>query len=211
MVVKPGVVYQFDFYYIPLFQQIKNKMIGQTIAKIAQIYLGKQENSFHNNSGFQDPVFQSEMVAAGWQKGDSWCAFLAIDVWSKAYAAFPDYLKWARKLFSGNSQEMGRNFHADPKWPTSTTTPMIGAMVIFGDVGSTTSGHTGAAVISISADGKYYTSVEGNTIPSGNPGNVANGYIVATHTHAVGAPHPISGLQFLRFVYPVEPGTLIPN
>lgn len=178
-------------------------MIGQEIASIAQTYLGKTE--IQPNAGFTDPAFEQKMKNVGWYPSASWCAFLSMLVWEQAYAPYPKTLAWFKRLSSGNSQQMGRNFHADPIWKTSTDTPVIGAMVIFGDVGSDTSGHTACAIISISANGQYYTTVEGNTIPSGNPGNVANGYIVATHTHLVGAPHPITGLEFLRFIYPEEP------
>lgn len=178
-------------------------MIADDIVQIAQGYLGQEESPAHNNTGFKDPNFQQEMVDVGWYSGGSWCAFLAMVVWFRAYADSA-LLPKVKQLMSGNSQQMARNFHADPVWPTSITTPKIGAMAIFGDVGSTTSGHTACAIISISADGQYYTTVEGNTIPTGNPGNVANGYIVATHTHLVGAPHPTSGLEFIRFIYAIE-------
>lgn len=181
-------------------------MIGDEISRIAQTYLGKKEimrNGVYGNYGFEDPIFQQELIDAGWEEKDSWCAFLMIVIWRKAYAPYPKTLAWFNRLCSGNSQQMGRNFHADPTWETSTTTPVIGAAVIFGDVGSDISGHTASGIVSI--NGQYYSDVEGNTIPPGNPGNVANGYTVASHTHLTGAPHPVSGLQFIRFVYPMEP------
>jgi hypothetical protein len=177
--------------------------IAQSIAEIAKTYLGKEE--IQPNAGFKDPVMDHEMrTMTPWYTGAPWCACLAILVWKKAYAARPDMLSILKPLFSASSQQMGRNFHADPHWPTSTDKPRIGAMAIFGDVGSETAGHTACAVISIDPDGIHYTTVEGNTRPPGNPGNVAEGYCVASHVHAVGAPHPVTGLQFMRFIYAIE-------
>lgn len=181
--------------------------VADTIVKLAQSYLGQEE--IQPNKGFKDPDFDHKMrTMTPFENGNPWCADLKILVWREAYAPYPELLSWYNKLCVANSQQMLRNFHNDPVWPTSKTEPKIGAAVIFGDVGSTVYGHTACAIISISADGKYYTTVEGNTRPSGNPGNVAEGYIVATHTHLVGAPHPITGLEFLGFIYVIEPGTL---
>lgn len=177
-------------------------MIGQDISQIAQGYLGQEE--IPSNAGFKDPEFAAEMNTTDWYKGAPWCAFLAILVWRKAYASFPNMLHWINSWMIGNSQQMARNAHADPTWPTSTTEPIIGAMAIFGDVGSTIAGHTACAVINIDPDGIHYTTVEGNTRPAGNPGNVAEGYIVATHIHTIGAPHPTSGLEFIRFILPIN-------
>ncbi len=177
-------------------------MTGDNISQIAQGYLGKEE--IQSNAGFKDPDFAAEMNTTGWYHGAPWCAFLAILVWRKAYANSVAMLHWINSWMIGNSQQMARNAHADLTWPTSTTTPEIGAMVIFGDIGSDIAGHTACAVIAIDPDGIHYTTVEGNTRPAGNPGNVAEGYIVATHVHAIGAPHPVTGLEFIRFILPVN-------
>jgi hypothetical protein len=171
-------------------------------SNIIQTYDGQQE--IQPNRGFQDPDFETEMKSVGWVVSDPWCSFLGILGWTKAYTPYPDTLVWANKLFSGNSQQMARNFHADPTWPTSTTTPQIGALCVWGDGDSTISGHTGT-VISVDPDGVHFTTEEGNTIPDGNPGNEREGYIVATHTHRIGAPHTDTGLNLIRFILPVEP------
>jgi len=177
-------------------------MIGASIAAIIQGYDGQTE--IQPNQGFNDPAFQSEMVSVGWETGDAWCSFLGILGWTKAYTPFPDMLRWAQRLFSGNSQQMAVNFHSDPTWPTSTHNPQPGALCIWADGNSTVSGHTGT-VISVDPDGIHFATEEGNTIPDGNPGNEREGYIVATHRHTIGAPHSVTGLNFVRFILPLEP------
>jgi hypothetical protein len=177
-------------------------MIGQKIAAIALTYNGQQE--IPSNAGFKDAAYAAKIKATGWQAGSPWCAAAAIIDWTEAYAPYPATAAHAKKLYSLNSQEMGRKFHADPVWPTSTTVPVIGAIAIFGDGDSTVWGHT-AIVIDVLPDGKTYHTVEGNTIPAGNPGNQREGYIVAQHTHIVGQPHSVKGLNLIRFIHPIEP------
>jgi hypothetical protein len=126
----------------------------------------------------------------------------------EAYSPYTELLGKASKLFSLNSQQMGRNFHADPVWPTSTTVPVVGAIVIFEEGDSSTLGHTGV-VIEVMDDGITYRTEEGNTIPNGNPGNMREGYIVAQHKHIVGQPHSVTGLNLIRFIHPIEPNEAI--
>ena len=138
-------------------------MIQDTIVSVAKSYLGKEE--IPPNQGFKDPSFETEMKSVGWYAGGSWCAFLGILVWTKSYKdLYPITLSHARKCFSGNSQDMARNFHADATWPTSTTVPKVGALVVWGDGDSTQLGHTGI-VIGVSNDGIHFTTIEGNAQP----------------------------------------------
>ena len=185
-------------------------MIGDLIAQIAQTYLGDEE--IQPNQGFKNPQLQDEMdnlvtPDGPWVAPDPWCAALGCIVWTKAYTqmGYTDLLdKLQQHLFSLNSQNMLRKCHADPVWPTGMV-PKVGAMAIYGDGDSTTSGHTACAVIAVDAEGINYQTVEGNTIPDGNPGNQSEGYIVATHWHSVNKPHSVTGLNLLRFIYPMEP------
>jgi len=177
-------------------------MIGESIATIAQSYDGQQEIT--PNQGFTDPAYAAKIISTGWQKGEPWCAAAAIVDWTEAYTPYPDLAAKARRLYSLNSQQMGRNFHADPVWPTSTTVPTVGSIAIYGDGDSTVTGHTGI-VIEVMPDGVTYRTEEGNTIPTGNPGNMREGYIVAQHTHVVGQPHSVTGLNLIRFIHPIEP------
>lgn len=176
--------------------------IGQAIVAKAQTYIG--QNEIQPNQGFVDPTFDALMRQhTPFENGDPWCACLAILTWSLVYMAYPKTYQWFRSLISANSQQMGRNFHADPTWKTNIDTPVVGAMVIFGDVGSTVSGHTACCIVSVDPDGDHYTTIEGNTIPPGNPGNQAEGYTVAQHIHSVSAGiHSQTGLKLIRFVYP---------
>ena len=77
-------------------------------------------------------------------------------------------------------------------------------MVIYGDGDSATVGHIGV-VIGVDDDEITYHTIEGNTIPKGNPGDQREGYIVATHTHQVGLPHCVTGLNLIRFIHPMDP------
>lgn len=174
--------------------------IGQAIVAKAQTYIG--QNEIQPNQGWVDPNFDRLMrLWTPFENGDPWCACLAILIWSLVYMPYPQTYKWFRSLISANSQQMGRNFFADPIWKTSTDTPVVGAMVIFGDVGSDISGHTACAVTSVNGD--LYSTIEGNTIPQGNPGNQAEGYTIATHTHSVSAGiHSTTSLKLIRFIYP---------
>lgn len=177
--------------------------IGEVIVAQAKQYIG--QNEIQPNRGFIDPVFDKLMREhTPFENGYPWCACLAILVWSLVYQPYPKTYKWFKSLVSANSQQMGRNFHADPVWKTSIDTPVVGAIVIYGDVGSPTSGHTACAVISVNGD--LYETIEGNTIPKGNPGNQAEGYTIATHTHSVTAGiHSQTGLRLIRFIYPEAP------
>lgn len=176
-------------------------MIQDTIISIAKTYIGNEE--IKSNQGFKDKGFESEMKSVGWYVNGSWCAFLGILIWTKSYENYPKTLAHAKRLFSGNSQEMARNFHADASWPTSTNVPKVGSLVIWGDGDSTKLGHTGI-VIAVSNDGIHFTTIEGNTIPDGNPGDEREGYIVASHTHATNKPHSIKGLNLIRFIHAIN-------
>lgn len=176
-------------------------MIGEDIRDITIATDGVQE--IQPNQGFNDPDFEARIKATGWEQGQPWCAASAIADWKDAYRQYPNLYAKASRLYSLNSQQMAINFHADPVWPTSTTTPEVGAMVIFGEGESTVSGHTGI-VIEVLPDNQYRTE-EGNTIPPGNPGNQREGYCKAQHVHTIGLPHSDSGLNFIRFILPIEP------
>jgi hypothetical protein len=177
-------------------------MIGSKIADIAVSFDGQEE--IQPNKGFKDPAYAARIVATGWQVGEPWCAAAAISDWTEAYQPFLALATKAKRLYSLNSQQMARNFHADPVWLTSTNVPVVGAMAIYGDGDSTITGHTGI-VIEVMSDGVTYRTEEGNTIPDGNPGDQREGYIVAQHTHKVGLPHSVTGLNLIRFIHPMEP------
>ena len=179
-------------------------MINDEIAKIAIGFEGQEE--IKPNQGFVDPEYTKRIKATGWQIGEPWCAAAAIADWTEAYEAYPNSPLGAKAkaLYSLNSQQMARNFHADPVWPTSTTHPVVGAIVVFAEGKSTITGHTGV-VIDVDADGITYRTVEGNTIPDGYKGDTREGFIVAQHTHRVDKPHSDTELNLVRFIHPLRP------
>lgn len=178
--------------------------IAQRIIDIAQSYVGEEE--IKSNQGFKNPIFQKKiLVMTPWYKGAPWCAAEAMVIWKEAYHDYPHYLALLNKYMSLNSQQMARNFHASAEFTTSSTTPVRGAIAIYGDGDSTTSGHTASAVIDINPDKIHYTTIEGNTIPEGTIGDDREGFISAIKYHALGQPHSQKGLNLIRFIYPLNP------
>ncbi len=176
------------------------------IAQIATDYSTQNITEIQTNDGWTDAQYETDMLAIGWERGDEWCAAAAILDWKKGYANYPDLWARALRLVSLNSQQMARNFHADPVWPTSTNVAKVGAIVVWQAGNSLTEGHCG---IVIAVNGNQFTSVEGNTIsdtiPNPTPGaSEREGWTVAQHTHTIGLPHYINNLNLDRFVYAIE-------
>lgn len=170
------------------------------IIKIALAYSEQNITEIQKNQGWTDQAYQADMVSIGWTPGDEWCAASIKLTWKKAYADKPDVWKHAKPLLSLNSQQTATNFHKDPVWPTSVKTPKPGAIVVWQDGNSLTSGHCG---IIVAINGNKFTSIEGNTTSRDKPDN-KEGWTVAAHEHTVGAPHALTGLNFVRFVYAIE-------
>lgn len=179
-------------------------LVQNRIISISKSWIGQEE--IQPNKGFKDPDFEAFIMTSDWIAPDPWCAALAIATWLKAYEDSPVLLARIKKLISLNSQQMGRNFHTDPIWPTSTTEIIPGSMIIYAEGDSYTSGHTEVDVddpqITPSTTSGFKV-VAGNTIPAGNPGNMREGYIVATHNHILGQPHSTLGLNFVRAIHPL--------
>jgi hypothetical protein len=176
------------------------------IAQIATDYSNQNITEIQPNAGWTNPVYEADMKALGWEKGDEWCAASAILDWKKGYAGSPVVWQIASKLVSLNSQQMARNFHADPVWPTSTSIPKLGAIVVWQAGNSAVEGHCG---IVVTINGNRFTSVEGNTTsetkPNPNPKvSERDGWTIAEHTHTIGLPHTTLGLNLDRFVYAIE-------
>lgn len=189
-------------------------LVQNRIISISKSLIGEEE--IPSNAGFKNNInnqfgnpmdFLVAMKSVGWYIGAPWCAATGIWVFEQAYADAPSILGRLRRLVSLNSQQMGRNFHADPIWPTSATEIIPGSLLIYGEGDSATAGHTEIDVddptLSQSITSGEYNIVAGNTIPAGNPGNMREGYIVATHTHTMGQPHSTLGLNFIRAIHPL--------
>ena len=170
------------------------------IVQIAIDYSDQEITEIQENQGWTDPNYQADMQAIGWVPGDEWCAAAAVLTWKKGYADNPDVWAHAWQLVSLNCQDMGRNFHADPVWPTSVDMPKPGAIAIFRLGDSTKEGHCG---IVTAINGNNFTTVEGNTSSPERPSE-HDGWTVAAHDHTVGDQNPPGNLFLVRFIYAIE-------
>lgn len=175
---------------------------AQSIVSVQTAYFNLPVIEIQPNEGFTNAQYQSDITSIGWYKGGEWCAFSAILATKKGYIGNDHSEIWSyfEKLASGNSQEMAANCHNDKFWPTGLA-PQVGAIIIWQAGDSSTEGHTG---LCIAVNGDTYTTLEGNSIPPGNPGNEREGYTIAQHIHVIGQPHSSLGLNFLRAIYAVE-------
>jgi hypothetical protein len=170
------------------------------IVHVAKDYSTQNITEIQTNDGWTDEKYQDEMKSLGWEKGDEWCAAAAILNWKIGYEDNSAVWKHAEHLVSLNCQQMAKNFHADPVWPTSTNIPKPGAIVVWQAGGSLTEGHCG---IVTEINGTQFKSVEGNTTSPDKPSE-RDGWTVAQHTHTIGSPHSTLGLNLDRFVYAIE-------
>lgn len=178
-------------------------MIADNIVQIANAYANASITEIQPNNGWTNKAYEADMVKlTGWYHSAEWCAAAAILDWKKGYANRPDMLGHINRLVSLNSQAMADNFHADPIWPTSSTVPKLGAIVVWAQGDSRTMGHTGV-VVWIAADGKSFVSVEGNTSSPDQP-DIRSGWTLAKHTHIIGLPHSSLKLNLDRFIYAIE-------
>jgi hypothetical protein len=180
--------------------------IRDKIVAIATDYSNQNITEIQPNNGWTDPGYQADMQSIGWEKGDEWCAAAAILSWKKGYASNLDVWQRAANLVSLNCQEMARQFHADPVWPTSVDVPVPGAIAVWQAGDSAVEGHCG---IVISINGDIFITVEGNTTSETKPNpdptaSVRDGWTVAAHSHTVGQPHSSLGLNLVRFIYAIE-------
>lgn len=176
---------------------------GEKIKATALKYVGETEIS--GNAGFNDRVFEAKMIATGWAKFASWCAYFGELVWTEAYLG-SKYAADLPKLFSGSATATFKNFDLDPNWETSTDTPRIGALAIWRE-GNGWRGHLAAAVIAFDLKAGTFDSVEGNTNSAGG----REGIEVAVKTgHKIKKPYNAKGLNLVGFVWPREdPATFV--
>lgn len=178
--------------------------VAEYAVQIQTAYFNEPITEIQVNRGFTNVTYQKDITSVGWYVGGEWCAFSAILAVKKAYTAANKLKVWAYfyKLSSGNSQAMANNCHADRIWPTGLT-PQVGCIVVWQAGDSKTEGHTGLC-IAVDPDGIHFTTLEGNSIPQGNPGNEAHGYTIAKHIHTLGLPHSTLNLNFDRCIYLLE-------
>jgi len=178
------------------------KTSAQTIVDLALAYCRANLQEVQPNKGWTNKAYEADMRAIGWLPGDEWCADSAILVWKKSYSLKPQIWAVARRLLSANCQITANNFHADKIWPTGTKVPKLGAIAIWQSGDSLVNGHEGI-VTWVSPDFKSFKTAEGNTSSSTQP-DIRTGWTYAEHTHRIGEPHSLTGLNFIRFVYAIE-------
>jgi hypothetical protein len=162
------------------------------IVQEARSFIGQQE--IPPNLGFKNPDFDKKMKAVGFYRGASWCGFFVMLVLFDVYKDQPEILKYLKKYASPSTHQMWANFRASKEVITGQV-PKLGAVVIWQE-GSGSNGHTGI-VVSVDADGKHFTSVEGNTSLQGS----REGLAVGENRHTLGLPHNEHGLNLLGFCY----------
>lgn len=167
--------------------------IDQIIAD-AHSYKGQEE--IQPNVSFKDPGFLKKMLAVGFYKGASWCAFFVMLVLFQVYADVPLTLALLKKYCSASTQTMWANFKASKEFVTGMI-PKVGAIAIYKDRKGK-GGHTGL-VIAVNPDLIHYELSEGNS----NTGGSANGFEVAENLHSTETPLN-SELELLGFVYMPE-------
>jgi hypothetical protein len=157
----------------------------------ARWYIGQFEKP--SNSGFKDPAFEKEMVAAGWLKGDAWCATFAKMVFRKLFTG--ELLTIVNRQFNAGAKLSANNAKKSGVFETGTV-PEPGAIVYFTH-GNGPSGHAG---IVESVDFKTNTMycIEGNTNASGS----REGDRVARKARTITRPFSPTGLNVYLYVYP---------
>jgi len=157
----------------------------------ARWYIGRLEKK--GNAGFVDSVFEKEMAAAGWRKGDAWCATFVKMVFRKLFTG--DLLALVNKLLNAGAKASADNMRKAGIFETGTV-PEPGALVYWLH-GHGPSGHAG---IVEKVDFKTNTMycVEGNTNASGS----REGDRVAAKARTITRPFTKEGLNVYLYVYP---------
>ena len=158
------------------------------IIETARQYIGQLEKP--NNSGFQDPQFEADMIKFGeWQKGFSWCACFAEMCFRKAYPERQDLAA----LFDPSTRRTFANF--TKAGFNISQKPVLGSLVIWANYKNSIKEWTGhAGIVSDVLGENAFKSIEGNTSAQGS----RNGDRVAEHnrTTAIKA----NGLNVLGFI-----------
>lgn len=157
----------------------------------AKWYIGQMEKP--GNSGFKDLGFEKEMVAAGWLKGDPWCATFMKMVFRKLFTG--DLLAAVNKQFNASAKQTADRVKAAGVFATGTV-PVPGAVVLFLH-GRGPSGHAGM-VESVDLKSNTMYCIEGNTNASGS----REGDRVARKPRTINRGFSADGLNVYLYIYP---------
>lgn len=163
----------------------------ERVIAVAKSYIGQHEKA--GNSGFMDVEFEKKMIAAGWHKGDAWCASFGKLVWKEAFGKDHPLFPLLDKYMTASATSTYNNFRKAKEFKVGQT-PKEGALVIW-QHGSGWQGHE-AIVSAIETPPKFHT-IEGNTNEAGQREGVA----VLEKTRQTGLPFAANRLNILGFVY----------
>lgn len=172
--------------------------IAEIIVNEAEAKIGFKE--IKGNQGFANQEFEDEMIAIGFEDGNSWCALFGEYVWKRSYQQYDaTYNDELDTLFSKVAVTTYYNFRR-AKWDISKK-PSVGALVIWqkhhGGKKHWT-GHLGV-VTKVNADLSFETA-EGNSNSNGG----REGVEVAKQCRKLDYSEHENGLNLLGFVYPKE-------
>ena len=109
---------------------IRSGMTKIQKAILTEAWADEGKKEVKGNQGWEDPDFQIQMEATGWELGQSWCAYFAEKVWTNAFRGVkPEMVKLLTRLFSANAVATYRNFEQS-KFKTSEEA-IPGAVVIW--------------------------------------------------------------------------------
>lgn len=171
--------------------------IKQEITKYADSLVGLEEKA--GNSGFKEAWFERQMRRRGWKMYQSWCAYVAEDIWKTPYEKIGavDVVEELDSLFSASAAQTWNNF-IKAGYPHGGF-PKVGSLVIWRKYKNdepTWMGHIGVVP---EVDINMFKAVEGNT----NKGHSRNGFIVWKHTYTDWDKmyNVTDGLRLLGFVH----------
>jgi hypothetical protein len=171
--------------------KLSEKATPAALISYAAWYIGQMEKP--GNSGFKDPAFEKEMVAAGWLKGDPWCATFAKMVFRKLFTG--DLLASVNKNFNASAKQTADRVRGAGVFAVGLV-PIPGAVVLFLH-GHGPSGHAGIVASVDLAKNTMYC-IEGNTNASGS----REGDRVARKPRTITRPFTADGLNVYLFIYP---------
>jgi hypothetical protein len=156
----------------------------------ASWYIGRKEKP--GNSGFIDPEFEAEMKAAGWIRGNPWCATFGLLIVFKILVG--KLLVSAKKTFNASAKQTFDKTKAAGVLQTGTI-PEPGAICIFLH-GHGPAGHEGI-VEAVNFKTNTMTLIEGNTNASGS----REGDQVARKLRTITRPFTATGLNVYGYIY----------
>jgi hypothetical protein len=177
--------------------KLSEKATPAALISYAAWYIGQMEKS--GNSGFKDPAFEKEMIAAGWQgptkdrPGDPWCATFAKMVFRKGFTG--DLLASVNRQFNASAKQTADRVRGAGVFAVGLV-PVPGAVVLFLH-GHGPSGHAGI-VASVDLAKNIMYCIEGNTNASGS----REGDSVARKPRTITKPFTADGLNVYLFIYP---------